>query len=780
MARPKVSCFVSYCHEDVDRAVLAYLRLILSEHSDQHSEIMLDSDLPYGSDIPAFMAHLDTVDAVLILLSPAYKRKVLSRKGGVYEEYKRIMHRFHSFNEKRQGGKKPAEIPGYFELLPVLFSGTQNDSIPEELLNLRYLNLVGLSILRGDQGEFLVTDHIRKRYVPEIKKLSTILNSLYTLKSKQFQLLYEEYYSRLFLELKADWENPRHHGHNYPDSLFVKTRAYRRIQRQESLFAIGRKGSGKSTIADMMAIRQADRYKGRISIVADELNLALPYAFFNTPQVISDTQAVLPRLRCFQLAWEAFFFICAIELLLHLEAQGHLTAKQSALLPPLADFHRNLCGAPRLQLELEPKNRYFTYAFDSITRFLRHSIDTASRDDPRFFHSDIQGQFTTQRFLDFCLGGTVVESFLSILAICKRKFLITLDGFDTAFDLFRRDSITRAPSEDLTQRVLFEVDWLRSLMLLVLEFKQSSTQMTRFHELMEYCITVPKDRFFEVLRTDRDRYRYNNRFTALDWSGIELAILVRKRLEELSQYSTVEERKPEERLAEVWNTSFSHIPWEITVDTGNRRITVPLFMCVLRNSFWRPRDVLLHYARIIALAEEIRKKGYKINSEAIASSIQVTAFDIIESEFINEFESTVLNVRQIINSFRKRRYRLSFPEVAEILAKLDFRLAAGSVDPISVEDKIDFLYQIGFLGVQGSDEERTRLRLQHRDVFSFNEGYAILRMQGEGRYSNMTFLVHPIFEDYLELERGGDVLLDLNWEYLHLRDSLASTSSGSV
>lgn len=42
------------------------------------------------------MSRLERVDSVILILTPAYKRRVLERSGGVYTEFTRIVQRYES------------------------------------------------------------------------------------------------------------------------------------------------------------------------------------------------------------------------------------------------------------------------------------------------------------------------------------------------------------------------------------------------------------------------------------------------------------------------------------------------------------------------------------------------------------------------------------------------------------------------------------------------------------------------------------------------------------
>jgi len=768
-------CFVSYCHDDVDRVTLDYVRFLLKEHSEERYELLIDEDLHYGADLTAFMDLLNEVDAVILILSPAYKRKIEERKGGVYSEYSKIYRRYSELQEERKAGKKPGEILGFFDLIPIVMAGDINSAVPTEIAHLKFLPLSGLRVSRDDRNEFLITDHIRKTYLPEIRRLTDRLRFIVSITSRDFRELYEEYYQRLFVENKADWTNPKHVYNNYVHTLFVKTFSYKKIENEAVYFIIGRKGSGKSTVTGVLHQRQRDRFIGHIAINADDFDLEGPYALFHFDQVESDTTVVVSRQRCFEFAWEAFIHVCSFEILANAAMAGGLRAYQNERIGPLADVLTKVAPKRSDLSESERMRAYFTHTFSSATTFAELCIDEA-REDPKYFYSDIQARFTRLAYLRYLFGDDAITALDDVLASMRRKFLLTLDGFDTKFDMFRRRSIVEY-HDQLYSRASFEIDWLRSLLLLVLNMKQAPA--VRLHELVQVCITVPKDRFQEIQMTERDSYRYQNRYCSLNWTGIELAILLRKRLEELTQSSSDKGKTPEERLAFVMKGKFPHIPLEIQFDYNARPYSMPVFLYVLRHTFWRPRDILLYYAKILAASEELRRKKVKMSTDAVRRAVKEATFDVIQSEFINEFSSSLINIREVIGCFAKVQQFIPHAAIGDIIGGIDFEFAVGPEVVKKLDEKIEYLFSIGFLGVQVSDELKERFDIQHRHAFYFNEGSSLLRTLVERRFENFTFIVHPVFTEYLEIDTTArELVLELSWEYLHEMEAVLSASNG--
>ena len=138
--------------------------------------------------------------------------------------------------------------------------------------------------------------------------------------------------------------------------------------------------------------------------------------------------------------------------------------------------------------------------------------------------------------------------------------------------------------------------------------------------LFRSCIAAPLDRFLEAARINRDSYRAIGRWHSIQWSGIELSILLRKRLEHVLANGLVSPKhlSPEDRLAYVLRSRpFNKLPIDISFEYNDVNISMPLFVYVLRHTFWRPREILLYYSRLLALVDNLKKWNKTINAESL-------------------------------------------------------------------------------------------------------------------------------------------------------------------
>ena len=81
----------------------------------------------------------------------------------------------------------------------------------------------------------------------------------------------------------------------------------------------------------------------------------------------------------------------------------------------------------------------YNYAMANTYNFFNDVIQ-GSRNDERFFASDIQAQLNHENLLKKVIGRDVIDKFYKGLDECQKRILFTLDGFDVASDMFRKNS----------------------------------------------------------------------------------------------------------------------------------------------------------------------------------------------------------------------------------------------------------------------------------------------------------------------------------------------------
>lgn len=776
--KTKPSCFISYCHEDTNKVAISFLVQELKELGGTDITFYWDRDLLTGSRLEAFMDQLYTSDAIILLLSPAYKRKVDDRGGGVYEEYQRIMHRLDELESLRRKPNKTTTDnrnlrKKTFSLLPYIFVGTGETACPDAFSDHKYESLTQWHVYKDPGGKPYVADAIKKQYRPEFERIIGHIHANHATSDPEYSVLFEGTLLKLFRTLKHEdakgflAEDPKTAEH-----LFVKTHAYQELKAQSAYILTGRKGTGKTTLTEYLPKLQPGKYKEHLPTKLDDFELETISEVLLEPQVASDTAHVVRRERVFRVAWEIFIYVHCMEIVICEHKKRGLTPDQQRALPHIEEFIKHTFHH---DVDSDPlrKTAVYKWALDRVIEEINKGIAVARTTGQAIFLHDVDERVASEHLVEAVISKEVLYPFSNILKDCRRRFLISLDGFDRNFDEFRRIAKRSGRNEsDLRHIVALEKDWVRSLLYLCRTMKREPDRWGLF-PLVDFCVTIPKDRCIEIMRDERDTVAYLGRIWEIKWSGIELAIMLRKRLEILFHYFTNEDGKAIQRMLEVLDVGMEKLPGDTITLVAGKSYKQPLFIDVLRHTFWRPRDVLMYFAALIAAYKHLTKRGIDVDWTVINKKISDTTFDVIDKEFIDEFKSTLPNIDKIISEFKGCKQILPAPEVEAILARVDFDFA-DSVQKVSdVAAKAAFLFEIGFLGLRCPEAVRERFKLSLDDVFYFNDTGKLERMISDGTWKDCAIVIHPIFCEYLNLDTSNqDLTLKYTWDYLQRQEAL--------
>jgi len=751
----------------MDVPSLEYFIHLLKEISNNEIKLLIDRDLKFGSDLNRYMSTIWDIDAVIILLTPSYKSKVVNRIGGVYREFSKIISRYYEENDKKNIQSS------YFRLIPILFSGEKNDSVPDQIKDILYCDFKGFTVATDRNGNYIIPDYIKLNFKNYLEEIYETLKVYATVQSDSFNILLNKYYNDLFVNNKTS-EETLNKIPNYLDKIFIRTAAFTKVENQLSYFIIGRKGSGKSTIAIALPKLNKKKYNGSIVILADNIDLKTAYNHI-TDTTFSDLENYLPIFNFFDYTWQGFLTLCLIELLIELYKSNKLNNEQKEQIPIINSFLIDFQHHKRAE---DIKNAFFQHAISKLQEFIQLCFKNARTTSNSTFLTDTRINFNLSDYLDFLISKPVSNALKIIVNNCQKRVLVTLDDFDTIFDTFRRNA---KDDKELYSKANFEINWLRSLLLLIIDIKDKNYNYHPFFSTMNFCITIPKDRYSEIVRSDRDGYRYNNRTCNLLWSGIDLCELLIKRLEILSANIDHVEIQTQKKFDNILEEEFNFLPRRIEFEFNGKKLSIHLFTYVLRHTFWRPRDVLLYFSKLLATASAIKKSGKSITSNIVRSIISLTTDEIIKTEFIDEYNSTLKNIREIINCFMECRQVITFGEIEKRLSKQDFYFSSNIGDGIDLYSKIEFLYDIGFLGIYLNDDLKEKLNIQTPHAFYFNEGLKPFISARKSNFKYNNFIIHPVFSENLQLDHSkNDFLLNYDWDYLVDNHIILSTTSVQI
>ena len=713
----KARCFISYCSSDAKpddvSAIVRYLDQ-MARSKEYNIEFLFDKDLSVGNDLNEFMQEIITVDSIIVICTPDYKKKYMNLKeeyveSGVYKECQLMKERISKRNKILEESIEEFD-DNDFRIFPLVLSiegKYSENSVPDFLTSLvrEKINQIQFETSKGKR---IITKQSKQLYNNIF--LDCIISTcvIYSKKSEYLIMDMHEKLQKLIYNQKAEY------APTLDKRLFVNTFYFEQIKSQESYILVGRKGSGKTTTKLYFHSSNKEKYKGVIELRIDAFNLnEINNYLFHAPyhgnkNLKNDIEEIFTYEKVIEYIWIVYIVLYSMYVVAceYKKSNCILSPTQKKKFKKAVDYVNAVLEIIDSRSRWENgdtiSTTIYNYAMANTYNFFNDVIQ-GSRNDERFFASDIQAQLNHENLLKKVIGRDVIDKFYKGLDECQKRILFTLDGFDVASDMFRTNSLSNSPSEQ-QQKALFEIKWMSSLMELVQDIKGKANNS--LYKLLDICFLLPKDLFMEILEHNRDKYKYGSRFCEISWTGMELAIMVRKRLEVLNNYPLSSKEKkqklPEEIFSQILEKKYKAIPTKVTVKTeGGREYTVDLFLYMLRYTFWRPRELLLSLSLILNIFYGHSKSGLPINQETIKATIKAASITIINSEFYNEFGTIWKEIKENILQFTGGTLLLNEKEIKTIIMsnKFHIKLSTEDTEIQAYRDKIKFLYEIGFLGI---------------------------------------------------------------------------------
>lgn len=778
MEKRRPTCFVSYCRDGADHDSIQYLIQQLQQASGRQIEFLFDGDLNAGSKIGSFMELLKVTDGVIILLTPEYKNRVEERKGGVYKEFTEIIKRYEEeelkANRAAASETRPTSIfetiAPPFCLMPLIFAGSFDKACPKDIAENLCVDFSTYRAHRRDDGQLYVTQQTIARFNRPIEKLVAQIFTYHVSQSIDVSASFEDLLATFLEHTKHEHLRSDPRFSSVFEHVFVKTYAFKKVRRQTAYLLVGRKGTGKSTIVHYLARESTDKYKETIEVNVNNFDLEYLYSIISTRQTRAELGTVISQVAVFEIVWELFLYVCCIHVIEGEHKCNRLKDGQKQYLPALSAFLAEMMQYDYFESVFNYRAA-FRWCYAKVVSQIDEAIRNA-RDDVAGFNYDIARLLEPECVLRASLGADCLDAFNSILHQCTRRFLISLDGFDTAFEQFRtKTQLTVDDSCEKRLRTEYEIDWLRGFAHVVIDMK-SSPKKSPIANLTDFCATIPKDRFIEIRDYERDSYVYIGKCHEIRWSAMELVILLYKRLEVLEAWYSDRSKPPHLRLDETLRTKYPYVPLETTTTVGDVDYVLPIFIDVLRHTFWRPREILIYFAKIVSVLRDIRKRNMEITQFTIGKCIADTTREIIRTEFFGEFQRHCANLKDVIERFRRQRQILTVSEVAHLIGGLGFQIIDRRDVVMDFTAQIRFLYEIGFLGLEAEKKLVQRLKLLHSDIFWFNSNDDTFEALLHENFAECRFIIHPIFCEYLDLDVTKQRLtLNFDWAYLQQQEA---------
>jgi len=756
---PKVSkkiatCFISYCHDDADHnSITAFEEQVKVCAGPSFRVIRDKSNInPAGGSIDQHESEIENSDVIIVLFTPKYREKVLNRSGGVYREFTKIMHKFNTYQSDLKSNKSVRT----FSFIPILFSGSGETSYLPEISDRLYRDFTSF------RATPRVSNHTLSMFRDELNILnaefSNVLNGL----TSEFASEYDNLLNLLFLESRHEELRNTFKIDDVDElleELFVKTKSYEAVAARRSCILVGRKGSGKSTIVDHLHRNSDSVYKPPIRVIVDNFDLSYLYSFIFDHTNSSDIISVAKLENYFEVVWTCLIYKEFVRTIVDEEQNGKSLVDLSDYLPNLSKAYPTT----------EKKWSTFVEICDGVRMEIDRAIEKAKADSS--FLASVSGMVAFDALVEAYFGASNLEALKGAISCCRRRFVFALDGFDQRFEDFRVHNLRSSSDlDEKKKRLAFEIAWLRGLLRATLRLR-SGDQISQ--DKCDFCITIPQDRFMEVRVDEREDFRFRTTKSDVQWTAIELSILVRKRLEGLVfDFETDKELRPLDRLDEVLSSDAHQIPLKVQMrNLGNVNV-MSTFKYILRHTFWRPRDVMYYVASILVNQRIARKRNAEVDETVVREIVSRTTYEVIETEFIKEFQNVFHNIREVLHSFEGAKIVLSFEEIESRLRGVDFVLSHDDDDVKGILGKVEFLYQIGFLGIV-LDDLHVREDSACKDSFVFSDGDQKFRSMSPDKKKSSEYTIHPVFSEYLMLDsRVGRTVCYYSDEYLAKNDLL--------
>lgn len=792
-------CFISYCSDDIGSEVMEQFLDELEEKSNGRIEFLYDKNNKIGEQINKYMDQINICDSVIIICSPTYKEKISRPGENIEYEFSLIKKRLEQVEGLKKAGKNYDDEN--FAILPIIISPyigkvSKEDAFPD-FLDKKYFvykryTASNYQIRLG----YNKTKLINKENETVIADCINQTTAIFYNRSVCYKADPDEIIQKIIENTKA--ESNGNLGKSYCETQF-----YKKLKHQDVHIIIGRKGSGKTEALKQLLYVNRNSIKGHIKINANDISLreALDYIMNpddgNTNMFIDPNSLSLPELEETMLlsvksdiknkfsfeefldfVWIGYIYLYSIYVIAceHNNQKHKFTKKQSQ------DFERAFSYIDNI-ITMDNDFKWnnnesissilFKYSQANAYKFYNELIQNA-RPNISNFQSDIQSKRNRHSFLRNLLGKDVEDSFTKTLYACKRKILISLDGFDIRQDYSRSGYYGDLFTENY-EKAKFETLWLTSFLLLMNDL--TSIQNNIFYDKLILCLMIPFDRYLEATIHKRDAFIFQSKVCSSNWSGLELAEMFCKRLEAVAgNFSTTEQEKYYYELIEdIIDSDFPYIPKEISIKLkNNSTIKVPLFLYLLRFSFWRPRDILVLIKEFFCQSYLLQKNRIKIDSALAKELIRLASEKIVTTDCLQEFSLIWTNIRESMNCFNGKSVIMSYEEFIEIISDKKFKIQLSNKSEICIDnDILRFMYELGFIGIILSPRNKERLRFYRQQNFVFYSGMKPLSELDSEDFKDNKIVLNPIFVNVYSLYIDTDEVLGIDcWETLKYYETI--------
>lgn len=742
-------CFFSHSWDDSIK-LKRYLKSVIEARSENRIEVILDEDdFHVSENVLNKEALIKSSDTVVVLFSPSYKEAICNKDSerGINREYKFIKERLEYDSEY---------------IIPILYSGSRNESIPEDF---------NFSLYRDLTDIYVYFDKKKNKYNVGKKNRSKIIDlaDLIIMRTEEKSRL-KPYEFRERDELEGELYNTEATD-KLPKECMVCLDAYGHILNQTCYFSVGRKGSGKSTLLEILKRYNPDKfyksYKDLVHINAEDINLEI---LFSTLLNYKKDARIFPLSFLLDLFWEVYIIISCIHIVGVEAEKGRIIDGRRHIFLKVNEVFKSKLNIKKMGYDSTKKSIY-TLSVELIESFIGDIIFKYATNEA--YITSIKVNTTAYNILSSFFGEILFEEYLLALKRCEKRIFIGLDGFDTVSDDFCRETyqcISSNNKKDYGQdRLIFEKCFYRSLLNVIKEIKKGerNSELGIIEKIIDFCIVLPKDRLDKVETIDRDISKV--KFCGLSWDAIDLLKMIVLRMEYIIGINNDGINNWNSRFNTVFSKLFDNIPTEITIEIENQKKQIDIFCYMLRLSSWNPRYIIKQMAALNNASKRAKEINSSIHNDTIKQLLARESREIIRTEFIKEYE-TILNIKELLTSFMNFKFSNDAKEFCSKIMQFDLVIILDR-DFSDIRNRLTLLYELGIIGIHLSKELHKRQGFGNEYCFIFNEGLEPLETNMtvmSDFYREVKIIFNPMFWKYLSLDiNTNDIIGDFSWEYLY-------------
>lgn len=757
----KQKCFFAYCWDDTERSperilnLIDYLKKRIEGGSNETIRVTIDKkDFHVSENFKENEKKILNSDSVVIFFSTAYKQIVdeADEKRGVYREYKHILE---AYNDNK------------IAVIPIVVEGDVNKVITREFKdNIAADFSKQLPVINGKNN--------RKKLNPSYKTTMTNLISdiIYETavanrrKDYVFSSI-EEAYSVLFCNTDSKNKLPR--------ACMYKSEAYINIMnREKANFLIGRKGSGKTTFFEILEKYNPSEFDEKFKVLrpisVEDIRESYLYSIIEKQ---SADNIIFGEGQTIELFWEIYLYLCAIYIVCVEEENHRIRDERRGDIHKITNKLKKVLKVTKLDSN-DVKRAIFTESAALWEKFLKSDILDYATEEA--YLASMDANFNVDNVMSKLFGKTEYKKFVKAINQCDKEILIALDNFDTISDDFRRQvkNDLRSSNQEIVldaqNRSKFDMLLYRSLVNKVIKIKSTDNGIMG---KTAFCIIIPQDRIDKIRLCDRDFDK--KKFTRLSWDAVELLEVILLRLKELYKTDIDYNENLYENFESIMIQNMHSVPMNIAIEVDGKTKHIGLFQYLLRNSFWRPRDIIKYISVLYDANSKNMDKHKTIDMYTLKSLLNNVTEDIIENEFYAEYENVFYNIRELLSKFRNKNIIMSISELIDVIECFEFEGIIFEGENI-IQEKIIFMYEIGIIGLIFEEKYKIQNMLEHNTCFIFNEGLRPIEKTMkdiENHSKDIQIVLNPIFSKNLTLHYNTiDIICNYDWNYLmnnHIR-----------